>query len=162
MPAEVESVAVAHDRAGETADLTVGLEDDDGACTAREHVACRQPRRTATEHGEGFAADSSHLGHSNLGSPNLLTVVIPATDTPATLGRCLAALHRSSEPHEVEVVAGPAGDGPAAARNRGVARTAGEIVVFVDADVEVHPDALRRLREAFDARPRARRRVRRL
>jgi hypothetical protein len=79
----------------------------------------------------------------------LLTVVIPATDTPATLGRCLAALARSTEPHEVEIVAQPAGNGPAAARNAGVARTAGEIVVFVDADVEVHPDALRRLREAF-------------
>ena len=83
----------------------------------------------------------------------MLSVVIPATDTPATLGRCLAALERSGEPHEVEVVAGPAGSGPAAARNLGVARTAGEIVVFVDADVEIHPDALRRLREAFDHDP---------
>jgi GT2 family glycosyltransferase len=83
----------------------------------------------------------------------VLTVVIPATDAPPTLPRCLAALARSSEPHVVEVVAGPPGAGPAAARNAGVARTAGEIVVFVDADVEVHPDALRRLRERFDAEP---------
>jgi GT2 family glycosyltransferase len=83
----------------------------------------------------------------------LLQVVIPATDSPATLGRCLAALARSSEPHAVEVVAAPRGSGPAAARNAGVARTSGEIVVFVDADVEVHPDALRRLREAFAREP---------
>jgi len=83
----------------------------------------------------------------------VLTVVIPATDLPLTLDRCLAALERCTEPHEVEVVSGPAGSGPAAARNAGVARGGGEIVVFVDADVEVHPDALRRLRERLDADP---------
>jgi len=80
----------------------------------------------------------------------LLTVVIPATDAPATLGRCLAALERSSEAHAVEVVTAARGRGPAAARNAGVARTDGDIVVFVDADVEVHPDALRRLREMLE------------
>lgn len=83
----------------------------------------------------------------------MLTVVIPATDRPATLHRCLAALARSTEPHEVEVVTGPRGAGPAAARNAGVARARGAIVVFVDADVEVHPDALARLRAAFDHDP---------
>ncbi len=83
----------------------------------------------------------------------MLTVVIPATDSPPTLGRCMAALARSTEPHAVEVVGDPPGSGPAAARNAGVARTAGEIVVFVDSDVEVHPDALRRLREAFEREP---------
>ena len=80
----------------------------------------------------------------------MLTVVIPATDAPPTLDRCLAALGRSGEPHVVEVVRGPRAAGPAAARNAGVARTQGDIVVFVDADVEVHPDALTRLREALE------------
>jgi GT2 family glycosyltransferase len=83
----------------------------------------------------------------------VLTVVIPATDNPASLPRCLTALARSTEPHAVEVVRTPAGSGPAAARNLGVARTQGEIVVFVDADVEVHPDALRRLREVLERDP---------
>ncbi len=83
----------------------------------------------------------------------MLTVVIPATDEPATLPLCLAALARSPEPHVVEVVTHPARSGPAAARNAGVARGGGEIVVFVDADVEVHPDALTRLRERLDADP---------
>ena len=83
----------------------------------------------------------------------MLTVVIPATDNPASLPRCLTALARSTEPHAVEVVRTPAGSGPAAARNLGVARTQGEIVVFVDADVEVHPDALRRLREVLERDP---------
>ena len=84
----------------------------------------------------------------------MLSVVIPATDRPASLARCLAAVARSSEPHEVTVVTAPAGAGPAAARNLGVARGSGEIVVFVDSDVEVHPDALRRLREALERDPR--------
>jgi GT2 family glycosyltransferase len=53
----------------------------------------------------------------------------------------------------VEVVRLPAGSGPAAARNLGVARTDGAIVVFVDSDVEVHPDALRRLRAALERDP---------
>lgn len=83
----------------------------------------------------------------------MLSVVIPATDSPATLDRCLAALGRCTEPDEVTVVTQPAGSGPAAARNAGVAATSGEIVVFVDADVEVHPDALRRLREALERDP---------
>jgi len=83
----------------------------------------------------------------------VLSVVIPATDDPPSLGRCLAAIARSDEPHVVELVSGPPGSGPAAARNAGVARGGGEIVVFVDSDVEVHPDALRRLRERLDADP---------
>ena len=80
----------------------------------------------------------------------MLTVVIPATDAPATLGRCLAALERSSQAHGLEVVSDPREGGPAAARNAGVARGGGDIVVFVDADVAVHPDALARLREALE------------
>jgi GT2 family glycosyltransferase len=83
----------------------------------------------------------------------LLSVVIPATNRPPTLACCLAALQRSDEPHAVEVVTTPQDNGPAAARNAGAARSAGEILVFVDADVEVHPDALRRLREVLDRDP---------
>lgn len=83
----------------------------------------------------------------------MLSVVIPATDAPPTLGRCLAALVRSSERHRVEVVTHPPRSGPAAARNAGAARTSGEIIVFVDADVEVHRDALRHLREALERDP---------
>ena len=83
----------------------------------------------------------------------MLTVVVPATGMPPTLGRCLAALARSSEPHRVEVVAAPHDSGPAAARNAGVARGGAATVVFVDADVEVHPDALARLRRRLEADP---------
>ncbi len=83
----------------------------------------------------------------------MLSVVIPATDRPPTLARCLAALEHTGEDLELRVVAEPAGSGPAAARNRGATGAGGEILVFVDSDVEVHPDALRRLREALEADP---------
>jgi GT2 family glycosyltransferase len=54
-------------------------------------------------------------------------------------------------PEEVIVVEEPRNGSPAAARNRGVQRAAHEIIVFVDADVEVAPDAFVHIRQAFDA-----------
>ena len=83
-----------------------------------------------------------------------LSIVIPATDRPATLGRAVAAARRASEPSdELIVVDSPPNIGPAAARNRGAAEATGEVLVFVDADVEVHGDAFDRIRAAFDAAP---------
>ncbi len=79
-----------------------------------------------------------------------LSVVVPATDRPSTLERCLAAIGAADPPaDEVVVVDDPELRGPAAARNEGVARAAGDLIVFVDADVLVHPDAFGRVREAF-------------
>ena len=43
--------------------------------------------------------------------------------------------------------------GPAHARNRGAAVASGELLVFVDADVRVRPDTLRRLRGALREAP---------
>ncbi|HSG09715.1 MAG TPA: glycosyltransferase family 2 protein [Longimicrobiales bacterium] len=43
--------------------------------------------------------------------------------------------------------------GPSYARNRGCEASRGEVLVFVDADVRVHPDALRRFAELFAADP---------
>ena len=49
-----------------------------------------------------------------------LAVVVPATDSPPTLARCLAALAAADEPpDEVIVVDEPRFAGPAAARNLG-------------------------------------------
>jgi GT2 family glycosyltransferase len=102
----------------------------------------------------------------------LVSVLVPFHHNLHHLQKCLAALHRSSAvlPEgtalaEVLVVADGAIDdpqpvatengatvleitgpqGPAVARARGAETAAGDILVFVDADVVVHKDALRRL-----------------
>ncbi len=81
-------------------------------------------------------------------------VIVPATDGPSTLKRCVDAIRDSSDsPEEVIVVTEPVGAGPAAARNAGAERATGDILVFVDADVIVHPDALGRIRAAFGRDP---------
>jgi hypothetical protein len=85
-------------------------------------------------------------------APLSLAVVIPATDSPPTLDRCLAALRAgSSVPDEIVVVDDAPAAGPAAARNLGASRSSADVLVFVDSDVEVGPGAVerieRRLRE---------------
>ena len=103
-------------------------------------------------------------------------VVVPVYNGRETLGRCLAALQGSAtQPSRVVVVddcsidgsgelaasmgaevirldGGPFG--PAVARNRAGFALNEEIVVFVDADVEVHPDSLARLVAPFSSDPR--------
>ena len=85
-----------------------------------------------------------------------ISVVVPATNDPPTLPRCTAALRRAmvaAGDVELVVVDGPRAWGVCEARNGGARRASGEVVVFVDADVEVHPDALRRIAAAFAADP---------
>ena len=56
----------------------------------------------------------------------ICTVVIPATDRPTTLGRCLEAIAASHEPpDEVIVIDGPTGLSAAGARNAGLRRAIG-------------------------------------
>jgi len=81
-----------------------------------------------------------------------LTAIVPATDAPAEVARCVAAIRVADEPpEEVIVVDSAPGPGPAAARNAGAERAGGDVLVFVDADVLPHRDAFRRIRAAFDA-----------
>jgi GT2 family glycosyltransferase len=83
-----------------------------------------------------------------------LSAIVPATDAPPTLARCLAAVAAADEPPEEVIVVDEADrPGPAAARNEGARRATGEVLVFVDADVEPHRDAFTRLRAAFAADP---------
>ena len=74
-----------------------------------------------------------------------LSVIVPATVPAPTLPRCLAAIE-AARPDELLVAAEPAGATPAAARNLAAARATGDVLVFVDADVLVHRDALDRIR----------------
>lgn len=80
-----------------------------------------------------------------------LTVIIPATDRPATLESAVRAVERAaSPPEQVIVIDGPEHLVSAAARNAGARQAEGEVLVFVDADVEVHADAFVRIRAVFE------------
>ena len=84
--------------------------------------------------------------------PLALTAVVPATNRPETLARCVDAIRAANEPpEEIVVVEEPTGAGPSEARNRGARAAGGEIIVFVDSDVLVHADAFTRIRSRFAA-----------
>ena len=81
-------------------------------------------------------------------------MIIPAADGSPTLERSAAAVRAAMQPQdELSIVDEPRGASAAEARNRGAARAEGDVIVFVDADVEIHPGALDRLRAAFEADP---------
>jgi GT2 family glycosyltransferase len=80
------------------------------------------------------------------GPVSTLAVVVPASDRPPSLPRCLAALRASNRvPDELVIQTEPAGAGPAAVRNAGARGLEADVLVFVDSDVEVHADALARI-----------------
>jgi len=103
-----------------------------------------------------------------------LSIVVPVYNDARNLADCLAALRAAeipgcelivvddASPDDSAAVARRAGasvitlsqnSGPAASRNRGAAAASGEILFFVDADVAVAPDAVRRVADAFAAVP---------
>lgn len=111
-------------------------------------------------------ADSSALTFS---------VVIPVWNGHGHLAICLAALAASiRQPDEIVVVDDGSDDdsaavarehgckvvsitngpsGPATARNRGVNASSGDIIVFIDCDVAVHPETLGLMEQEFLANP---------
>jgi GT2 family glycosyltransferase len=100
-----------------------------------------------------------------------LSVIVPAHNASTTIRSCLEALAASDvdrrhwemivvndassdasediarEYADTVISTGTKPRGPAYARNRGAEAATGEILVFVDSDVIVHADALRRMRE---------------
>jgi GT2 family glycosyltransferase len=111
------------------------------------------------------------LGDRRVTAPRI-SVIMPVYNAERLLEECLAAL-RASEGADYEILvvddsstdrsrdiaaaAGcrviPSGGrlGPAGARNCGVAEASGDVLFFVDSDVMVRPDTLRRLAAAFAA-----------
>jgi len=86
-----------------------------------------------------------------MGSPEAISVVVPTSGRPDSLRRCVAALERQSIAVEVVVSEDPSGDGPAAARNAGASRAAGDIVLFTDDDCVPDPEWAGRLSAACPA-----------
>src|SRR3990172_6854467 len=107
-----------------------------------------------------------------------LSLIIPSYNTPEAVGRLLSSIAQSTHTPSFEVIIVDDGSakrhkrilnrlpwankkypltmvvlkknqGPAVARNKGVARAAGEFVVFLDADVEVFPDTLAQVAKVF-------------
>jgi lipopolysaccharide/colanic/teichoic acid biosynthesis glycosyltransferase/GT2 family glycosyltransferase len=83
-----------------------------------------------------------------------LTAIVPATNDPDGMDRCVAAIHAAAEPpEEIILVEDPAEGGAGGARNAGARAASSDVLVFIDADVTVHPDAFQRIRSAFDRDP---------
>jgi GT2 family glycosyltransferase len=114
------------------------------------------------------------LPHANA-SALTFSVVIPVWNGTAHLAKCLEALGASTrKPDEIVVVDDGSDDdsaavarahggkvvcvaggplGPATARNRGVSASSGQIIVFIDCDVAVHPETLDLMEQQFLANP---------
>lgn len=78
-----------------------------------------------------------------LAETELIVVDDGSTDESAATARAADA----------RVLSTSGGRGPAVARNLGARAATGDFIFFVDADVALHPDALRRAIEAFTADP---------
>jgi GT2 family glycosyltransferase len=97
-----------------------------------------------------FQSDSKPVAIASATGELTYSVIIPATDEPVTLERCLDAIRSAADPpDEVIVIDRPLGVGPAATRNAGALRARGTVLIFIDSDVVVHHDVFTRIRAAF-------------
>lgn len=108
--------------------------------------------------------------------PIALSVIIPTRDSGPNLSRCLKAVASSDVEDGIEIIVvddhsrdGSVGNvpedrctlvrleddryGPAAARNRGEEAARGDLLLFLDSDVVVAPDTLRKFVETFREEP---------
>lgn len=97
--------------------------------------------------------DSTPAAETPRGPSLTLAAIVPASDDPPTLERARAALEAGSRRPDELIVERGGSVGPAAARNRAAATSQADVLVFVDADVEVHPDALGLIERRLAADP---------
>ena len=105
----------------------------------------------------------------------VISIIIPVYNSADHLRRCLAALRASDYPHyeclvvddgstdesatvaaqlDARVLTLPGGPyGPAHARNEAAKAAEGDILFFIDADVVIHSDMLRKVAQAFEGDP---------
>ncbi|MGH7178070.1 MAG: glycosyltransferase family 2 protein, partial [Tepidisphaeraceae bacterium] len=108
-------------------------------------------------------ASSAHAG--GLATPPSISVIIPVFNDAGNLRKSLASLRNGDVSAEIIVVDDASTDGsdrvaeelgarvvrmernsgPAEARNRGASVAAGQVLLFIDADVCAHPDTLGRI-----------------
>src|SRR5437899_3291245 len=100
--------------------------------------------------GQAFTACLAALGQARATCRDLAETELIVVDDGSTDGSPAAARAAGAR---VLPMPPPGGQGPAAARNLGARAAAGDYVFFVDADVAVHVDALRRAALAFQADP---------
>jgi GT2 family glycosyltransferase len=105
--------------------------------------------------------------------PVRLSIIVPFHKDLGSLERCLEALtarpadaevivaadgaiedcHPAALRHDAKVIEVPGPAGPAVARNAAARAAAGDVLVFVDADVVISPGALDRIVDTFDRQP---------
>lgn len=116
--------------------------------------------------------DISMRGAADMPRSATISVIVPAYNGDRVLGSCLEPLARMLGDHEIaeiivvddgstdasawvatqggaRVMASGGRLGPGGARNRGASVASGDVLWFVDADVVVHPDAARVLRDVL-------------
>ncbi|MFL5832425.1 MAG: glycosyltransferase [Solirubrobacterales bacterium] len=97
--------------------------------------------------------DAPSVAHASRVPTLTIDAIVPATDDPPTLERARAALEAGARRPDRLIIQRQGDSGPAAARNRAAAESDADVLVFVDADVEVHRDALERIERRFGEDP---------
>src|SRR5947209_1604654 len=98
-------------------------------------------RRLRLTYNDTMGANGHHPGPA-------LSVVVPTTHHRTTLDRCLTAIEAARGVRDQLIVVDDLGSaGPGSARNRGAVSATNPVIVFVDADVEIQPNALSLIRE---------------
>jgi glycosyltransferase involved in cell wall biosynthesis len=93
--------------------------------------------------GEMFRCCLEAIKSADLAAHELIVVVDGGTDGSADLAKQYTA----------RVISRPTAGGPAAARNLGANSASGDIFLFIDADVVIHPSVIRKVMQAFHAHP---------